>query len=174
MQGGGVMETGIAAVPKPIAEEPETEALRRFFSDVAWEGEIHEGGMGPGTPAMKGIGRGTVQEIQDGRWVAGDFEQDQYLLDGTFVLKWQLHWVSGWDPEHGEYRASMVDNYGHAMVYRGWIDGDRLIFESFDDATVRLRFTWDASDPAVTLWRNEMAVGDGSWFLIEEYPMVPV
>jgi hypothetical protein len=40
-------------------------------------------------------------------------------------------------------------------------------------AAVWLRFTWDASDPGVIAWRNEMAVGDGSWFLIEEYPMVP-
>jgi hypothetical protein len=53
--------------------------------------------------AAKGIGRGTVREIQDGRWIAGDFEQEQYLLDGTFVLTWQLHRVSGWDPEHEEY-----------------------------------------------------------------------
>jgi hypothetical protein len=68
----------------------------------------------------------------------------------------------------------MVDNYGHAMVYGGRIEGDRLIFESPGDAPVRLRFTWDASDPAVTLWRNEMAVGSGDWFLIEEYPMVAV
>ena len=101
------MVAGIDAVPKPIRVGPEKEALWRFFSDVSWEGEIHEGGMGPGTPAMKGIGRGTVREIQDGRWIAGDFEQEQYLHDGTFVLTWQLHWVSGWDPEHGEYRASM-------------------------------------------------------------------
>jgi hypothetical protein len=33
-------------------------------------------------------------------------------------------------------------------------------------------FTWDASAPEVMLWRNEMAVGDGAWLLIEEYPMV--
>ena len=59
------------------------------------------------------------------------------------------------------------------MVYRGWIDGDRLIFESPEVAAVRLRFTWDASDPPVVQWRNEMAVGDGEWFLIEQYPMVP-
>jgi hypothetical protein len=34
--------------------------------------------------------------------------------------------------------------------------------------------TWDASDPGVIGWRNEMAAPDGSWFLIEEYSMVPV
>jgi hypothetical protein len=60
------------------------------------------------------------------------------------------------------------------MVYRGWIDGDRLIFESLGDAPTHLRFTWDASAPGTILWLNEMALGDGAWFLVEEYPMIPV
>jgi hypothetical protein len=168
-----VKVVGIEAVPKPIEVGPEMEALRRFVPDaVTWEGTIHEGGMGPGTPEMKGIGRGTARFIQDGHWIAGDYEQDQFLVDGTFVLKWQLHWVSGWSPQHGEYRASMADNYGNAGVYRGRIDGDRLVFESLPAETARLRFTWEVIDPDVTLWRNEMAIGDGDWFLIEEYPMV--
>jgi len=162
-----------AAVPRPIGVGPEMAALSRFYRDVTWKGTIHAGGMGPGTPAMTGVGRGRVQAIQDGRWIVLDCEQDQFLLDGTFVLRWQLHWVSGWAPEHGEYRAVMTDNYGHADVYRGRIEGDRLVFESLEGAAARLRFTWDASDPAVITWRNEMAAGDGPWFLIEEYRMVP-
>jgi len=164
----------VRKVPRPIEVGPEMEALRRFFPEVTWTGTIHEGGMGPGTPAMRGVGRGTVRTIQDGRWIAGDFEQDQLLEDGTFVLRWQLHWVSGWDPEHGEYRATMVDNYGHADVYRGRIEGERLVFESIGDAGPRLRFTCDASEPGAIGWRNEMSVDGGDWFLIEEYPMVPV
>ena len=112
--GGG---TGAQAVPRPIDVGPEMEALRRFCPDqITWEGTIHEGGMGPGTPRMTGIGRGTHQAIQDGRWIAGDYEQDQLLDDGTFVLKWQLHWVAGWSPQHREYRAVMADNYGNADV----------------------------------------------------------
>jgi hypothetical protein len=162
----------IDRIPRPITPGPEMETLRRFCKDVTWTGTIHEGGMGPGTPAMRGVGRATVRDIQDGRWIAMDAEQHQFLEDGTFVLKWKLHWVAGWSPEFGEYRASMVDNYGHAMVYRGWIEGDRLVFESLGDASVRLRFTWEAAD-GVLNWRNEMAVGEGQWFLIEEYPMVP-
>ena len=105
-------------VPGPVSVGPEMDALGRFYRDVTWKGVIHEGGMGPGTPAMTGVGHSTSQVIQDGRWIAMDSEQDQYLEDGTFVLKWQLHWVSGWDPGHGEYRAVMADNYGHADVYR--------------------------------------------------------
>jgi hypothetical protein len=42
-------------------------------------------------------------------------------------------------------RASMVDNYGHAMVYRGWIEDERPVFESLGGAPVRLRFTWEAA-----------------------------
>jgi len=161
------------AVRRPIGVGPEMAALGRFYRDVTWEGTIREGGMGPGTPAMTGVGRGTARAIQEGRWIVLDCEQDQFLLDGSFVLKWQLHWVSGWSPEHGEYRAVMTDNYGHAEVFGGQIDGDRLVFESLEGAAVRLRFTWDARDPAVIIWRNEMAAGEGLWFLIEEYRMVP-
>jgi hypothetical protein len=96
------------------------DALSRFYRDVTWEGVICEGGMGPGTPAMTGMGRATAR-----------------------------------------------------AVYRGRIDGDRLIFESLEDAGGRLRLTWDASDPDVIIWRNEMTTGAGTWFLIEEYRMVP-
>jgi hypothetical protein len=162
-----------SAVPQPITPGQEMEKLGRFYPDVTWTGTIREGGMGPGSPVMTGVGRGTAQTIQDGRWIVFDCEQDQFLPDGTFVLKWQLHWVSGWAPEHGDYRAVMTDNYGHADVFRGHIDGDRLVYESLEGASARLRFTWDASQPGVIVWRNEIATGGGSWFLIEEYAMVP-
>jgi hypothetical protein len=36
------------------------------------------------------------------------------------------------------------------------------MFESMAGAATRLRFTWDASDPTVINWRNEMTSGDGS------------
>jgi hypothetical protein len=163
-----------ATVPRPPAAGPEMEALSRFYPDVTWKGVIHADGMGPGTPAMTGVGRSTSQLIQDGRWIVTDSEQEQFLEGGTSVLRWQLHWVSGWDPWHSEYRAVMADNYGHTGVYRGRTEGDRLVFESMQDTGPRLRFTWDASAPGVTGWRNEMAAPDGSWFLIEEYSMVPV
>ena len=163
----------LAKVPRPISTRPEMAALSRFYRDVTWKGVIHGHGMGPGTPAMTGIGRGTARAIQDGRWIVVDCEQDQFLEDGTFVLTWQLHWVSGWSPEYGEYRAVMADNYGHAGVYRGHIDGDHLIFESVAGTGIRLRLTWDVSVPDRIIWRNEMTTGDGSWFLIEEYAMIP-
>lgn len=110
--------------------------------------------------------------MQDGRCFTGDFERDQFLDGGTFDLK-RVHGVVGWAPRFGEYRA-MVDAYGNTDVHRGNIEGDMLVFQMMPDVPIRLRFTWDASDPAVTIWRNEMELEDFSWFPIEEHPMLPV
>ena len=168
-----VATVGAASVPKPIPAGREMEALARFHVDVSWVGAIEAGGMGPGTPAMTARGRGVHRRIQEGRWIVGDYEQDQFLTDGTFVLRWQLHWVAGWDPAAGEYRATVADNYGHADVMRGWIDGDRLTFETIGEPLARLRLVWDASDPNDRTWRNEMSVGGGPWTLVEAYHMTP-
>jgi len=164
----------VDAVPKPVPPGPEMEALARFHRDVTWTGMIEEGGMGPGTPAMSATGKGTHERIQDGRWIVGTYEQEQRLLDGTFVLRWQLHWVAGWDPMAGEYRATVADNYGHAEVLRGRIDGDRLTFESIGDPPVRLRLVWDVSVPRRMTWRNEMSVGGAPWALVEQYDCTPI
>jgi hypothetical protein len=45
----------------------------------------------------------------------------------------------------------MTDNYGHADVYCGRIDGDRLVFESMEGAADRPRFPSDASSPDVII-----------------------
>jgi hypothetical protein len=162
----------IARVPQPIATGPEMEALARFHPDITWSGTIEEGGMGPGSPAMTATGRGVHARIQDGRWIVGTYEQEQFLTDGTFVLKWELHWVAGWDPASGEYRATLADNYGHADVMRGTIEGDRLVFVTIGDRPVHLRLTWDLSDPDDMRWRNEVSAG-GAWSLVEEYRCTP-
>ena len=164
----------IARVPKPVTPGPEMRELSRFHKDVTWRGTIDEGGMGPGTPPQTAIGWGKHETIQDGRWIVGTYEQDQYLLDGTPVLRWQLHWVAGWDPASGEYRATVADCYGQAIAMRGWIEGDRLVFETIGEPMVRLRLVWDVSDPMDVVWRNEMSLGDAPWSLVEEYHCTPV
>jgi len=144
----------VPEIPRPISAGAEMAALRRFFRDCSWNGTIVEGGMGPGTPQMTAEGRGVHTPIQDGLWIVGDYEQDQFLLDGTFVLKWQLHWVVGWDPDAGEYRGTHADNYGHAGVMSGRLDGGILTFETMTDDPVRQRMTWNLTDPAVMRWRT--------------------
>ena len=105
--------------------------------------------------------------------MVGDFEQDQYLEDGTFVLKWELHWVCGWDPFSNEYRATIADCYGHTEIMKGRIEGDVMVFESMRETPPMLRMTWDASSPDLLLWRNEMSSDGMSWQLVEEYLMAP-
>jgi hypothetical protein len=167
--------TDVDRVPKPTPAGQEMKELERFQRDVTWTGEIEPDGMGPGTPRMIATGWGTHETIQEGRWIVGSYEQEQFLVDGTPVLRWQLHWVAGWDPMRGEYRATIADNYGRADVLRGWIEGDRLFFETVDQqAPVRIRLTWDASDPLGIVWRNEVAAGGGPWTLVEEYRCTPV
>jgi len=168
------VETLAAAIPRPMTPGPEHDALRRFHRDGRWEGVIHAGGMGPGTPAQTAVGTARHQWIQDGRWVVGDYAQDQFLEDGTFLFKWELQWVCGFDPATGEYRATIADNYGRAGIMRGWIEGDRLIFESTGDSAPRIRLTWDVSDPDVVLWKNEMTFDGKDWFLVEDYRIVPL
>ena len=163
----------MTGVPMPAPPGAEMTALLRFHRDSTWTGSIAEGGMGPGTPAMTARGSGRHEVIQDGRWIVGSYEQDQFLLDGTHVLTWQLHWVAGWSPADGEYRATVADVYGHAEVLRGRIDGDRLVFESVGDPPARIRLTWELAGPALT-WRNELSVGGGPWSLVEEYLCTPV
>lgn len=167
------MPTALHTVPKPVLPGAEMAALRRFHRDTTWTGRIAEGGMGPGTPEMTARGSGRHRLIQDGRWIVGDYRQEQNLLDGTPVLTWQLHWVSGWDPALREYRATVADCYGHAEVLRGRIDGDRLVFESTGEPPVRIRLTWELTGADTITWRNETSVDGGPWSLVEEYRCTP-
>jgi hypothetical protein len=159
-------------LPRSAVAGPEMAALAPFYRDWRWIGTIEAGGMGPGSPEMSGAGRAVCRTIQDGLWYTCDFEQDQFLTDGTFVLKWELHWVAGWDRAAAEYRASCADNNGPTLsIYRGAIEGDRLIYESLQDALPRLRFTWILTDPDHATWRNELTLDGATWTLIEEYAM---
>jgi hypothetical protein len=163
----------LSTLPRPRTPGPEMAALARFYVDVSWSGTIEPDGMGPGSPAMSARGSGVHHRIHDGLWIVGDYRQDQFLPDGTFVLTWQLHWVTGWDADAGEYRATLNDNYGHADAMRGHIDGDRLVYESIGDGPVRLRMTLDVADPHAAVWTNEASAAGGPWRLIESYRMTP-
>jgi hypothetical protein len=160
-------------LPRAAEPGPEMAALAPFHRDWRWEGTIRPGGMGPGSPEMQGTGSATCRLIQDGLWYACDFEQEQRLIDGTFVLRWQLHWVTGWDRMAGEYRASSADNNGpNLAIYRGRIDGRELVYESLQEGFPRIRLTWLLEDDTHAIWRNEFTLDGQAWGLIEEYRMV--
>lgn len=164
----------VPVVPMPRVPGEEIELLKRFYFDCTWSGVIEANGMGPGSPRMTATGSGKHHTIQDGRWIVGDYQQDQRLEDGTFVLKWELHWVAGWDAVTSAYVATMADCYGNAGVMMGKIEGDQLIYESPETAPVRIRLTWDLSDAAAPRWRNELSTDGSGWTLIEEYRLRPL
>jgi hypothetical protein len=160
-------------LPRSARPGPEMEALAPFYRDWTWAGMIEAGGMGPGSPAMSGRGSARCRLVQDGLWYDCDFAQDQHLVDGTFVLRWQLKWIAGWDGRAGEYRASSADNQGPNLgLYRGRIEGDHLIYESPQEVLPRIRLTWILDDPDHCTWRNEYTLDGVSWTLIEEYQML--
>jgi Protein of unknown function (DUF1579) len=160
-------------LPHSAVSGPEMAALAPFYRDWTWTGRIEADGMGPGSPGMSGDGRAVCRLIQGGLWYACDFEQEQRLADGTFVLRWQLHWVTGWDAGAGEYRASSADNNGpNLALYRGQLDGDRLVYASLQEGLPRIRLTWILVDPEHCTWRNEFTLDGQTWSLIEEYEMV--
>jgi len=160
-------------LPQTAIAGPEVAALAPFYRNWRWTGTIEPGGMGPGSPEMIGEGRAACRLIQDGLWYACDFEQDQRLADGTFVLRWQLHWVTGWDAAAREYRASSADNNGPSLaIYGGRIEGNRLVYESLTEGLSRIRLTWVLTDSDNAMWRNEYTLDGEIWNLIEEYVLV--
>ena len=166
------MTTEAMQIPKSATAGPEMAALAPFYRDWSWSGTIEAGGMGPGSPEMSGVGSATCRLIQDGLWYANDFSQEQRLVDGSYVLTWKLHWVTGWDARAGEYRATSADNNGPTLeIYRGRIEGNRLVYESLSDSLPRIRLSWILRDPDHCAWRNEYTLDGESWSLIEEYAM---
>ena len=166
------MTVDATAIPTSATPGPEMAALARFYRDWTWTGMIEAGGMGPGSPAMSGTGSARCRLIEDGLWYDCDFEQEQRLTDGTFVLRWQLKWVAGWDGRAGEYRASSADNQGPNLgLYRGHLESDRLVYESLQEGFPRIRLTWILDDETHCRWRNEFTVDGTTWSLIEEYAM---
>ena len=166
------VETPVS-VPRSAEPGPEIAALAPFYRDWTWTGTIEANGMGPGSPEMNGVGRATCRLIQDGLWWACDFEQQQRLADGTYVLTWKLHWVTGWDRLAGEYRATSADNNGPTLaLFRGRIEDNRLVYESIAETLPRIRLTWILDDATHARWRNEYTLDGSSWTLVEEYRMV--
>ena len=159
-------------LPASAQPGPEVAALAPFYKDWRWSGTIEAGGMGPGSPEMRGTGSAVCSLIQGGLWYSCQFEQDQHLVDGTFVLKWQLTWITGWDRAAGEYRACSADNNGPTLaIYRGRIVDNTLVYESLQEGFPRIRLTWILGDSTHATWRNEFTVDGQTWTLIEEYAM---
>lgn len=157
----------------PLRAGPEMAALKRFHFDCKWVGTVEPNGMGPGSPPMQAEGRGIFAPLMDGLWLAGDFEQQQFL-NGEPVITWKAHYVAGWDGRAGDYKITYVDNNGSAALMRGRLEGERFVVESLGDAPVKLRLVWEIIDENRIKWSNWMSLQADRWVLIEEYICVPL
>jgi hypothetical protein len=74
--------------------------------------------------------------------------------------------------------AYAADSNGRSVDFVGAIEGDRFIITSepltMGNLSGRLRMVWDAANPNLMRWRNEIAPEGGPWLLIEEYTCTPL
>lgn len=154
--------------PTPLRSSVAMDALRPFLFTCTWTGTVAADGMGPGSPQMNAVGRATFTTLMDGAWLAGDFEQDQFV-DGVRRITWKAHYVVGWHPDAREYRITYVDNTGSMSQMRGRVEGKQFVNETFHEEPVQLRMAWTWLEPGLVNWRNECSIEGGPWFLVEEY-----
>jgi hypothetical protein len=160
--------------PLPFTPGPELEALARFHRDVEWTGTVK---ATPTTPEMLARGSGRFRREIGGLWILGEFRQDQFH-EGRKVAEWSCIYLAGWDAGRSTYVAFAADSNGRSVPFLGAIDGERFTITSegapIGGAPVRLRMIWDAADPRIMTWRNEMSVAGGPWTLVEDYEMRPL
>jgi Protein of unknown function (DUF1579) len=165
---------GAIWTPPPRVEPgAEMGALKRFHYDCEWNGTVQAGGMGPGSPEMKAVGKATFSPIMDGAWLVGDFEQEQFV-DGAVAVKWQAHYVVGWSPQAGQYRVTYVDNNGSASLMDGRVENDQFVIETSGASPVKFQMVWKLLADGTVEWANRCSVNGGPWTLIEEYLCSPL
>lgn len=159
--------------PPTLRPGPEMEALQKFHFDCKWTGTVRAGGMGPNSPEMAVVGQGLFHPIMNGRWLVGDFEQDQ-MVNGEVVITWQAHYIAGWNPQEQVYKIALVDSNGVVGTMVGRIEGNRFIAETNSEAPVKLQMVWELLVGGNIVWTNRCAAGNDAWFLIEEYVCTPL
>lgn len=158
------------SMPAPEAARGgrEMEELRRFFRDCTWTGRVLADPSNPSSPELEVVGKSVFSPIMDGLWLAGDLEEE-FFYRGEKVDEEKCHYIVGWSPGPGEYKAVSVDSLGNAMLNAGRIEGDILVLETPGDPPVRLRMSIDLSDEARPRWYSEVAQQGEPWLRIEEY-----
>lgn len=167
----GGAPAGAGAPPKMEAAKPgpETAALKPFTGNASWTGVMKAGAMGPGSPEMATKGKMKCGWIMGGLWAMCDIE-DGPAAPKSFV--WKGHWIVGWDNEAKEYRGSIFDNMGSSANMKGKMDGQKLVMESPEammmGMPMKMRMTWDATDPKAVKFTEERSVKGGPWTVAGE------
>jgi hypothetical protein len=148
--------------PKP---GPETEALKPFAKSITSTGTMNAGAMGPGSPEMPTKGKATCKWVLNNLWIACDIEETSGA--GKTAMKWQGHWVFGYDFLAKGYRGTMTSSMGAQMRMKGTLEAQKLTWETVDEMKMpgmpsKTRITLDATDPKAIKFTDEGLVG-GKW-----------
>ncbi len=123
------------------------------------------------TPDGKEIptkGKETCKWIDGNMWAACDI--DETAGSGKSAMKWQGHWVFGYDTVAKGYRGVMTDNFGMMGRMKGTLESPgKMVWESMDEMKnpppgmpSKERVTDDASNPKEEKMTFEGWMG-GKW-----------
>jgi len=154
--------------PKPSAETMKLGKL--FGSKKSMSGKTAAGAMGPGSPEM------AVKSTADCRAIAEKFfyacDIDETMGTGKQANTWKSHFVTGWDVNAAAYKAVMVNNMGMMMPMDGVMTDTTYQVTSTQEQMMmgekmKVRLTWDWSDPKEAKFTNEHQVAGGAWQVFE-------
>lgn len=159
---GGTAAPAAGEMMAPPKPGPEQDALKPFAKGGAMTG-TH---MMPDGKEMPTKGKATCKWIDGNMWVACDLEETTGT--GKTAMKWNGHWVFGYDNVAKAYRGYMVDNMGMSGRMKGTLDGTKMVWESMDEMKgppgmpTKQRVTEDVSDPKVDKMTFE-GMMNGKW-----------
>jgi|GEM_PF-1879684 len=143
----------------------ETKLLQALVGQKKKAGKKHP-------PMMKPVdskGTMTCKWTAGKLWIACDIDED---IQGGPFKKMQAHVVMGWDFNDKGYRAQMVTMQGGALAMNGWVQGNKLIFQSQPFTTpvgkTKVRWTFDLTDKSAIVFHDERSIGGMDWFTFEK------
>jgi hypothetical protein len=87
---------------------------------------------------------------------------------GKTAMKWQGHWVFGWDTMAKAYRGTMISTMGDMTEMKGTLDGSKLTWETGEmkglpqGMPTKARVTLDATDAKAIKFTEEGYL-NGKW-----------
>lgn len=163
----GTPAAGEAPAMTPPKPGPETEALKPFSKSLSSTGTVPAGAWGA-NPEMPTKGRATCRWVLGNLWIQCDIQET--TGKGKQAMKWQGHWVFGYDFAEKGYRGTMTDNFGMQVPLKGTLEGSKLTWESGEVQMMghptKIRITEDATDPKAIKFTSEHEM-NGKWVVDE-------
>ncbi len=165
------------AMMEPKKPGPETRALLPIAADMTWTGKMmHTDATREGTQEMRTQGKADCKWSVDNLWLSCDVQSTAGQGGEAKTMRGRAD--IGYDYQAQEYRATMINNMGSAMLMTGQIEGNKLSLTSalpqmIDGEPCKNRLTWDWSNPNAIKFTVEQSKGNEGFRLIEEASMRP-